>query len=608
MDRARAGFRIAAGLALFAFLHGCGGGGGGTSGGADPSLSFAVTDSASDDIASFTVEITDVQLTKLGGTVVGVLSTPTTVDLASLKDVSQIVAGKVIPAGTYVAAQITIDFTNAHCFLNGNTTEAAILDEAGNPLSGPVTLPISLVNHPLLCPFNRHKLLEYDFDLNQSCTTDTVGNTVSIDPAFVLHVDPTAPKPLLVVGTVTSVDSAMHTFLGQMRTLGGTALTPVTITCNNQTLFQIDGVPSTGFTGLANLATVPTPDVTWFEVLATINPVTQAILASVVYAGHGTYNGGDDIVEGHIVDRTGAPGTDATLTIKGHSNESNHTVFQFDQTFTVSTSFANTKIVRPLDNQTFDTDDLNVGQRVRIFGSVTGTNVDASTTSSVARMQFTSVFGHANAAPALGDLEIDLTRVDLRPQADFTWADSGTPATDPAHFVAEVGNLGNGLGIAASTPVGASGFFPAVTDTQQDFQASVLANLNNVPSLLFVRNRPAGLVVDATALPGSVSLQISGVAVAGEAAVIDQPLVGSSALPTAPDPTILPAAGNGLKFYVIRDKTLDTTTVYTVFADFTAALEQKLGVGATIDQIAAVGVYASGNNSIAASLASAIVH
>lgn len=607
MDRVHAGFRIAAGLALFAFVSGCGGGGS-TSGGADPSLSFAVTDAASDDIASFTVEITDIKLTKLGGTLVGILSTPTTVDLASLTDFSQIISGKVIPAGTYVAASITIDFTNAHCFLNGNTTEAAIQDEAGNPLNGPITLPISLVNHPLLCPFNRHVLLEYDFDLNQSCATDTVANTVSIDPAFVLHVDPAAPKPLLVTGTVTSVDSAMHTFLGQMRTLGGTALTPVTITCNNQTIFQIDGVPSSGFTGLANLATVPTPDVTWFEVLATINSVTQAINASVVYAGHGTYNGGDDIIEGHIVDRSGAPGTDATLTVKGHSNESNHTVFQFDQTFTVSTSFANTKIVRTGINQAFGTDDLNVGQRVRIFGAVTGTNMDASTTSSVARMQFTSVFGHANSAPALGDLEIDLTRVDLRPQADFTWASSGTPPTDPAHFVELVGNLGNGLGIAATTPVAAVGFFPAITDTQEDFQATVLANLNTVPSLLFVRNRPAGLTVDATALPGSVSLQISGVAVAGEVAVIDQPFVGSSALPTAPDPTIVPDVRNVPKFFVIKDKALDTTTVYTVFSDFTAALEQKLGVGAVVDQVAAIGVYASGNNRITATLASAIVH
>src|SRR5262249_48666539 len=155
--------------------------------------------------------------------------------------------------------------------------------------------------------------------------------------------------------------------------------------------------------------------------------------------------------------------------------------------------------------------DLNVGQRVRIFGAVTGTNVDASTTSSVARMQFTSVFGHANGAPAAGDMEMNLTRVDLRPQADFTWADAGTPATDPAHFVAAVGNLGAGLNINAATPVWAVGFFPAVTDTQEDFQASALANLNQVPSLLFVRNRPNGLTVDATALPASISLQIAGV-------------------------------------------------------------------------------------------------
>jgi hypothetical protein len=207
----------------------------------------------------------------------------------------------------------------------------------------------------------------------------------------------------------------------------------------------------------------------------------------------------------------------------------------------------------------------------------------------------------------VGDLEIDLTKVDLRPQTDFVWADAGTPATDPAHFVEAVGNLGNGLGIAAATPVWARGFFPAVSDTQQDFQATSLANLNLVPSLMFVRNRPAGLTVDATALPGSITLQISGTAAAGEVAVIDQPFVGSSPLATSPDPAIVPAA-SGSHLFMIRDKTLDTTKFYLLFASFSHDLEQKLGVGATIDQISAVGVYSAGTNVIRASLASAVVH
>ena len=607
MDRTRAGIRSSIGLALLTAISACGGGGGGGSAGANPSLSFAVTDAAQDQVVSFTVTVTDMTLTRLGGAQVGILATPATVDLASLSDVSQLVSGGTIQAGTYIGGSITIDFSNAHCFLSGQTTEAAILDAAGNPLNGQVTLPLDFGQTPLLCPFNRHLLLEYDFDLNQSCVTDTTANTISIDPAFVMHVSPAAPKPLLLAGTVTSVDAPNHTFLGQLRTLGGTAITPVTVTVTNTTVYQVDGVSSTGAAGLTALAGVPMPDVTWFEAFGVINPLTQEIIASVVYAGHGTYNGGDDIIEGHILDRTGAAGTDATLTVVGHSNEANHTVFQFDQTFTVNTSFANTKVLKQGIDQALTVDDLNVGQRVRIFGTVTGTTMDATAATSVARMQYTNVSGHANGAPASGDLELTLAKVDLRPQADFTWADSGTPATDPAHFVAAVGSLGNGLGIVAATPVWARGFFPPISDTGPDFQATSLANLNLVPDLMFVRNRPGGLTVAATALPGSISLQISGTATTGEVAVIDQPFVGSSPLATSPDPTIVPP-GSGPRLYMIRDKTLNTTTFYLLFASFSQALGQKLGVGATIDQISAVGVYTSSTNVISASLASAIVH
>ena len=607
-DRTRTGIRSSIGLALLTVVSACGGGGG-TSGGADPTLSFAVTDSASDSVVSLTVTVTDMTLTRLGGAHVGILSTPATVDLASITDVSQLVSGGTVQAGTYIGGSITIDFTNSQCFLAGQTTAAAILDSAGNPLNGPVTLPIDFGQTPLLCPFNRHLLLEYDFDLNQSCVTDTVANTISIDPAFVMHVDPAAPKPLLLAGTVTSVDAGMHQFVGQIRTLGGTAITPVTVTVTNSTVYQIDGVSSTGATGLTALAGVPMPDVTWFEAFGTINPLTEQITASVVYAGHGTYNGGDDIVEGHILDRTGAPGTDATLTVIGHSNEANHTVFQFNQTFTVNTSFANTKVPKQGLDQPLDVDSLNVGQRVRLFGTVTGTTMDATAATNVARMQYTNVFGHSNVAVGAADtdMEMDLSTVDLRPETDYVWADAGTPPTDPRHFVAAIGNLGAGLGIGVATPVWARGFFPSISDTQQDFQATSLANLNFVPSLMFVRNRPAGLNVGVTASTGSITLQISGTAGAGEAAVVDTPFVGSSPLPTSPDPTILPVL-SGPKLFVIRDKTLNTTTIYLLFTSFSNALAQKLGVGATLDQISAVGVYSSATNVITASLASAVVH
>jgi hypothetical protein len=606
MDRVLVRAGLASALVGLTFFSGCAmGAGGGGSGGADTSLTLAITDSASDDVASFTVDVTSVQLTKLGGAVVDLVSSPTTIDLATLTDTSQILSGGTVPPGTYLAATITLDFTNAQCMLVGQTTPATINDSAGNPLTGPVVLPIHFGSGPLRCPFNRHKLLEFDFDLNQSVLSDTVGNTVAVEPAFVMHVDPLAPKPLVAFGTLTSVDTATNTFVGDLKTLGGTTITSATFHVRTTTVYQIDGVPTQGSAGLTAFSAVPAS--TWIQCYGAIDPVSPNIEVAFLEAGTGTYNGGTDIVEGLITDRTGAAGTDPQLTVLGHSNNAGHTIFQFNTSFLVSASFANTKVVRLGGSTAYDGDDLNVGQRVRVFGTLAGTNMDATAATDVIREQPTWVLGHANGAPGATDLEIGLSRVDQRDQSLFTWASSGTPPTDPAHFNILVNNLGLGLNIVATTPVAARGFFPAIDDVNEDFQATALANLSLVPSLMLVRNRPAGQTVAVAATPTQITLTIAGAApVPGECAIIDQPLIGSAPLPTNPVPKITDSTV-GPRYYTIRDKQTGITTIYLLFADFSAAVDHLVSAGAIFDQVAAVGVYASTTNTIAAQLATVVV-
>jgi hypothetical protein len=601
MDRAFFKARLASALLGLALISGCSSGGGG-SGGADPTVTFAITDSASDDVTSFTVEVTSIDLKKLGGAVVSILSTPATVDLATLTDTSQILSAGTVPAGTYLSATITLDFTNAQCQLVGQSAPATILDAAGNPLTGPLVLPIEFGPNRLICPFNKHKLLEFDFDLNQSVVSDTAGNSVTVEPAFVMHVDPAAPKPLLAVGALTSVDTASNTFVGEIQTLAGTPITSATFHVDATTIYQIDGVPSQGSAGLTALAAVPAG--TWFQVFASINLSSPQIEVTYLEAGTGTYNGGTDIVEGHVVDRVGGAGTDPTLTVLGHSNNAAHTVFQFDTSFTVTTSFANTKVVRLGVNQAYDTDDLNVGQRVRIFGALTGTTMDATGATDVVRMQPTWVLGHANGAPVAPDLEIALARVDVRPESAFNWPAGGPTPPDPLHFKVLVNNLGSGLGIALNTPVAARGFFPAIDDAGDDFQATTLANLSQVPSLMLVRNRPAGFTLTAAATATDITLAITGTAGVGEYAIIDQPLVGATPLPPNP---VIQASASGPRYYAIRDKQTGATTLYLLFASFSSDLDHLISLGATIDQVAAVGVYTSGTNTIAAQLAFVVV-
>ena len=604
MERLLRHLCLATALAVSAILPSCTSEGGSGSPGPDPTLTLAITDAPSDDIESFLVDVTQVQLTKLGGDLVNVMATPARVDLASLAELSQIVSIGNVPVGTYLEAEVTIDFTNASCMLVGQTTPATILDADGNPLTGTLVLPINFGSNDLVCPANRHKLLEFDFDLDQSVATDLVGNTVSIEPSFSMNADPSDPKPLLAVGRLVSVDTLTSTFVMEVRTLDDTLLASATLHSGSSTIWHLDGVSSTGDPGLTALAAM-SPG-TWIQIVAVVDPIHPEFDVVYVEAGAGTYNGGDDIVEGHIVDRVGAAGTDPTLTVLGHSTDAAHTTLQFNTTFTVTASAANTKVVRVGVDQAFDTDELSVGQRVRIFGALTGTTMDATSATSVVKLLPTRVLGFASGAPGLGVLTIDLVRVDLRLETAFNWPGGGLTPPDPNVFEIAVGTLGNGLGIGPGTPVEARGFFAPVDDATEDFDASSLTNRALAPSLVLIRNRPLGMNVLIQAFPAEIEMGLAGTPGVGEFAILDQGFVGSQDLPFLPTPSLVPSV-NGPRFYVLRDKALNTSTLFFTFSAFSAAVENKIGLGADIVQIAAIGHYAPVENRVEAQLASVIV-
>ncbi len=598
------------GTQLFAFalvsvlsFASCGGGDG--SDNSQSAVTFAMTDAASDDVESFIVDVTAVDLTTAGGGVVGILSAPVTVDLASLDDTSEIMNVLNVPPGFYKSATITLDFTNAICLLVGQTTPASIVDVDGNALTGTLTLPIQFGKHPFEAIGGRHHLLEFDFDLDQSVSTDQGTNTATVEPSFALHFDPSKPKQLLAFGGLVSVDTAHSSFVADLKTKSGASLDDLTIVTSSKTVFQIDGVASVGAAGLAALAAKPVD--TWVQVYGKHAASEPKMIGQYVEAGTGTYNGGTDIVEGHIVDITsGGAGADPQLTVLGRSNDASHTTFQYNTQFTVATSFANTKVVRKLSSTQYTTDALDVGQRVRIFGMLTGVTMDATAATDVVREQPTKVFGFANLAPASGELELDLKRVDLRDQSLFAWADGGTSPADPAHFKVDIGTLGAGLGITNGTAVEARGYFSAIDDNGDDVVASSLENLDNAPSLLLIHDKLGGFTVTTTALPASIEFDITGVAALGEKAIIDQGFVGANSLPTSPAPTVVPRFALGL--YTIHDKTSGSISVFLKFSDFSNALALQISQAAFLGHFSALGKYDANTNQMQATIATAVIH
>ena len=571
----------------------CSGGGGGSE---EPTaaLSVALTDAASDELASFVVDVVSIELERSGGARVGVLPDPVTVDLLTLEETSQILNVMNVPAGRYTAADVTFDFSAASAYLIGESNPATIVDGDGLAIPSTLTLPISIGNL-LDAQVGRHRILELDFDLDQSVLVDAATNTVAVEPTIVMRVDRNDPKDLVLGGDLVAFDSAQSTFDLELRGPNGAL---VAVVADAATVYQINGAPSQGASGFADLTALATG--TWVQVYGDIDPLEARIEARYVEAGTGTYNGGSDIVEGHVVGRVGGAGGDAVLMVLGHSNNAAHTSFNFNTTFTVSTSFANTTVVRRGALQSFDTDDINIGQRVRVFGALSGTTLDASLAQDVVRLQPTRILGYADDAIQGNELGLDLVRVGLRDEAAFLWSEGGTTPVDPDAVVADVAGLGTGLGIMAGTAVEVVGFFSAVDDDLADFLGTSVINRDLAPSLMLVTDRTNGMSIQPTVSASEIRFAISGSPVFGEFTLIDRGLIGALPLPATPEPTVVPQGGLGI--FVLRDRTTGAVSLHLDFADFATALDGLLAQGAVIYNFAALGSYDETANSLSVGL------
>ncbi len=566
-----------------------------------PTVSLAVTDAASDELSTFVIGLESVELVPLSGAPVSLLQMPVAVDFAALTDLSRVLNVTGIPADTYTGVEVELLFDNDRVFVNGATTPATLLDTNGNPLTGTLTLPIDFPV-PLVAE-SGHFVLELDLDLNQSLDVDVGANEVYLEPSLLPRVDPANPKEHAIGGDLRTVVLGQSLFRIGLETLPGSPTPVVTITVDAGTVFQIDGVCLVGLAGLAALDNLTAG--TWVQAFGSMDASSSYFDAATVEAGTGSYNGGSDIVEGVVTGRSGSD-----LAVRGHSNDANHTQFNFNLDYTVSTNLANTKVVRRGSGLLYDADEINVGQRVRMFGLLTigpPHTLDVTTPTDVVRCEPTHLYGLANGAPNAGLLEITVARVDLRDVGLFNWAQGGPTPADPDHFVLSVGNLGTGQGIVAGTPVEAVGFFSDVNDSGPDFVASSLANRELVSSLLLIRDRANGLTVT---LPSTSSSEIefafSGAAVGLEKAVVDQGFAGEVDL-VAPGITVVPADGVlGLGIYTLRDRTLNTVSLYLTFAGFSQALESAL-TGATLVNFGAAGVYDAGAGEITSALAGAVV-
>jgi hypothetical protein len=500
------GCRRLAALLTAAFLmlsgvYGCGGGDDTASQDSDQGeVAVSLTD-APGDFSAYTVDVLSLTLTKANGTQVSTLPLATRIDFSQYTEMTEFLTAASVPSGAYVAATLTLDYTNADIWVEdelGNAVQVTpgnIVDENGDPVTVlEMTVQLEDRNRLTIAPgIPAHLLL--DFDLNATHRVnldDPAAPVVTVDPLLIANVNRMPQKLHRIRGALNEVSldqSSFSLFLrpffcplsGNHRLFGAR-----TVVTDGATLYDINGEQYTGQAGL--------------EAMAALNPLTAVIAigdlkfhplrfqAREVYAGTSVPGGTLDVVQGNVIGRSGD-----TLTVKGATLIRGESSVMFNDEVTITVSEA-TIVTRQLSTEpigTYGKDDISVGQRVLVFGTLTqaGENpvLDAGSAESFVRMLLTTVRGTATAVDDAADLlTVDLQSLDHRSVDLFDF--SGTNA-DPANYLIHTGTL-DLAPVAIDAPVKVRGFVQPFGAAPPDFNAQTIVCVTDLPALMKVRWDP----------------------------------------------------------------------------------------------------------------------
>jgi len=558
-------------------------------------LSLVLTDAATDDLTQFEVDVSDIVLTRLGGGTVSVLPRATRVDFAELDSLSELVAGATLPAGAYTHLAMNFDFHDAQVVLAGQTSPATVVDQQGNPIVGvvPVDVDFPAGARPVV-RMGRNNLFVLDLDLAQGIAVDVPGNRVTFTPVLSVDVDPSNPKPVATTGVLQSVDLMGNRFVLERRALDGAPIGTFTVATDGSTVFQLDGVVQAGAPGLGALVGHQGERV---YVQGTVSRSLRLLQAAAVESGAGVPGNGQDWVLGHVVGRTGGAGADATLTVIGRSFDVDTGTWRFNTQHTVDVSFADTKVLRRGAGNGLDTDAVNIGQRVWIFGDLTGTALDARAATGVARLLPTSIFGVAASAPAGDTLTVDVARFDHRSVGIFDFTVSGQVQAIPTAYTIDVAGLST-TGISTGSRLRVVSWIGAVGAAGADAQALSIVDRGTTARVLFCQWMPPANGVLAAG-PSSTTIAVD-VAAAAVRVVGDG--FGPFTLASSPVPLLQPLTTIG--FYRIVEN--GSVELNLSFAEFRASLLQR-AASHPVFRVSAFGTFAEATQVFSALTATVVL-
>jgi len=590
-------------------LTACGGGGSGMNAPAPPTdppapvsactdcgTTFITLTDADGDFLSYNVDVVSLTLKRANGTVVETLPATTRVDFAQYVELTEFLTAATIPNGSYVAATMRLDYSNADITVeqNGAPVAARAVDASGNTL-GLVDVTVTLDNrHHLVVSPGRPSLFSLDFNLAATNAVDltTTPATVTVTPALVASLELVEQKDLRLRGPLVSVDRTAGTYVIDVRpfTMHSMRFGQVTVHTDADTAFEVNGTLYTGGAGLdALLAAGPGTATAAFGTLTT---ATREFDAQTVFAGTSVPGAGVDTVIGDVIARSGN-----VLTVRGGTVIRNGDAARFARGNVQVTVGAGTKVVKggTVPGQVVDIAALSVGQSIEAFGSAAPVNSAAMSgdwtldaTAGRVRMNPTKIYGFVKQSGP-GALTLQLDSIAGRRASAFNFAGTGvTPAqdADPANYEVMTGAL-NLSTLTAGEAAKLVGFPTPFGAAPPDFDARTLIDFPRLPAALAINWSPTGTTAPfSTQEPTALVLDLSNPAVGRVHVLQVGPRVFNlSQLPASP--SIVPPQDGPAAYLIVLG---GESHAFRDFSDFVAELGTRLDGSTTM-----VGFNASGN-------------
>jgi hypothetical protein len=218
---------------------------------------------STDTFLAYRVGLVSVQLqTSSGSKSVNVLPAGTTVDLARLVNLSEVVgSSSSVQTGTFKQAVVTLDYSSAQIIYDNGTPEGVALTPLGasGQALGRMTLTL------LLDPSNRLSIaaksttrLSLNFNLAASNVVNLTAKSVAVMPMMAASSLPIDDKTVRIRGPIGSVNTTSTWY--------STGITPfdfstaeggsVRVTPTTGTSYEINGTPASGTSGLTQLASL----------------------------------------------------------------------------------------------------------------------------------------------------------------------------------------------------------------------------------------------------------------------------------------------------------------------------------------------------------------